>query len=220
MSDVKRWIAWVPMLDGCSFVVLASDYDAVVKERDEARATKDLHKERAEKAEAERDDARSYAAEIAQGVSHYTHDESNPCIRCERDKFAATVERIKPWIEEAETYTPILSHIVLDTGLRASLEELFRAYRALAEPVATQGSSPFYYCHLKPLVGQTVRGCNGTAGPHGFGKCVERREGQRRQGHEHTYLVARSTYNREHVRYCLVGASGPDHRRKDRRGGK
>ena len=40
------------------------------------------------------------------------------------------VERISPWIEEAETYTPILSRVVIDSGLQATLEELFRAYRA------------------------------------------------------------------------------------------
>ena len=44
---------------------------------------------RIEKAEAERDEARNYAAEIAQGVCHYPHDENEPCVRCERDEARA-----------------------------------------------------------------------------------------------------------------------------------
>jgi hypothetical protein len=42
---------------------------------------------------------------------------------------------------------------------------------ALADPV--EDVSPFYYCELKKTVG-----CNGTAGPHGYGRCVERRKGK------------------------------------------
>ena len=41
------------------------------------------------------EDARSYAAEIAQGVSHYPHEEAEPCVRCRAEKAEAEVERLR-----------------------------------------------------------------------------------------------------------------------------
>lgn len=39
-----------------------------------------------EKLRAEVEDARNCAAEIAQGVSHYPHDENYQCVRCQSEK--------------------------------------------------------------------------------------------------------------------------------------
>lgn len=45
------------------------------------------------------EDARSYAAEIAQGVSHYPHEEAEPCVRCRAEraeaKLAVCVEALR-----------------------------------------------------------------------------------------------------------------------------
>ena len=72
-------------IEGCQLfgerVVLASDYDAVVNERDEARATKDLHKERTERAEAERD---------AEREKHLITQRKLAEMWAERDALAAT----------------------------------------------------------------------------------------------------------------------------------
>lgn len=45
------------------------------------------------------EDARSYAAEIAQGVSHYPHEEAEPCVRCRAEKAEAEVARLRKWIK-------------------------------------------------------------------------------------------------------------------------
>jgi hypothetical protein len=62
-------------------LVLKSDLDAVVNERDEARATKDLHKERTERAEAERDSERE---------RHLITQRKLAEMWAERDALAAT----------------------------------------------------------------------------------------------------------------------------------
>lgn len=41
------------------------------------------------------EDARSYAAEIAQGVSHYPHEEAEPCVRCRAERAEAEVARLQ-----------------------------------------------------------------------------------------------------------------------------
>ena len=43
----------------------------------------------------EKDDARSYAAEIAQGVTHYPHGDGEPCVRCERDEMRQERDKMK-----------------------------------------------------------------------------------------------------------------------------
>jgi len=45
--------------------------------------------------EGERDDARQYVAEIAQGMSHYPHDADEPCVRCQRDLLAALLAALR-----------------------------------------------------------------------------------------------------------------------------
>src|SRR5260370_31885203 len=43
----------------------------------------------------EHQDARSYVAEIAQGISHYPHDEDGPCVRCNLEKERAMVKSLE-----------------------------------------------------------------------------------------------------------------------------
>jgi len=43
----------------------------------------------------ELEDCRSYVAEIAQGVSHYPHDDGEPCVRCEHDTLQARVAALE-----------------------------------------------------------------------------------------------------------------------------
>jgi hypothetical protein len=49
----------------------------------------------------ELEDARNYAAEIAQGISHYPHGPGEPCVRCERDGLLA---HLRDLIEAGERY--------------------------------------------------------------------------------------------------------------------
>jgi hypothetical protein len=183
VSEVKRWRipkilypCYAPVSE-TDEVVPAAAYDAlkaevkkVCKLRDDLITRNLLLLERTQKAEAE------------------------------RDKLAATVERINPWIEEAETYTPILERIVLDTGLRATLEELFRACRA--EPVEER---PTYYRRASQTQG-------------GWYDCQnERATTDRRRGYEHTYQADSEFYGTKHVRYCIAGNSGPQLRTGQRR---
>ena len=83
---------------------------------------------------------------------------------CQIIALKATVERVRALPTDGFDQNAAYSYV-----LRDNLD------RALAEP-EVQDTSPFYYCELKKTVG-----CNGTAGPHGFGKCVERRGAQRRK---------------------------------------
>ena len=46
------------------------------------------------------EDARSYAAEIAQGVSHYPHEEADPCVRCRAERAEAEVVRLRKALED------------------------------------------------------------------------------------------------------------------------
>ena len=48
------------------------------------------------------EDARSYAAEIAQGVSHYPHEEAEPCVRCRAERAEAEVERLREALRECQ----------------------------------------------------------------------------------------------------------------------
>lgn len=50
---------------------------------------------------AELEDARNYVAEIAQGISHYPHKETEPCVRCDRDKMRIELLRLS---EEMENF--------------------------------------------------------------------------------------------------------------------
>jgi len=57
--------------------------------------------------QAKLEDARSYAAEIAQGVTHYPHGEGEPCIRCEMEKADRKIKELNDLISQAYTYRPL-----------------------------------------------------------------------------------------------------------------
>ena len=121
---------------------------------------KDVHEqqdrivEEVRQAEAERDDARSYAAEIAQGVSHYTHDKNEPCIRCERDALKATVERVRAWA----------GPVLLESLAKALAEPV--AYRRNAPPQPSTPAFPdSWYCSV------CYRTTDEPTAGHGWGKC-------------------------------------------------
>jgi len=64
----------------------------------------------------ELEDCRSYVAEIAQGVSHYPHDDGEPCVRCERDTLQARVAALEAALREiaalpADTTWPEIERI-------------------------------------------------------------------------------------------------------------
>lgn len=77
---------------------------ALLKERDtkwqqaEHRAAE--YKERAEDAEKELKLAEGYAYEIGMGITHMSHDEKTPCVRCERDAAVEALEEIKKHSKE------------------------------------------------------------------------------------------------------------------------
>ena len=119
------------------------DYDAVVKERDEARATKDLHKERTEKAE--------YQITVLRDLADID-TEARDKITAERDKLAATLQRVQA-CECAKG------------GWHCDLN------RALADPIYKS------LCGIDGCVEQSLLRMF-----HGYGECVERRKGERRHG--------------------------------------
>ena len=45
-------------------------------------------------------DAKNYAAEIAQGVSHYPHGEEEPCVRCAKEKAEADAAALRAALNE------------------------------------------------------------------------------------------------------------------------
>ena len=83
------------------------------------------------------EDARSYAAEIAQGVSHYPHEEAEPCVRCRAERAEAEVARLQGSIAsyQAAAHNYVNEHAEakrLRDRLRETEEEL-EASRAIAE---------------------------------------------------------------------------------------
>jgi hypothetical protein len=120
-------------------------------------------------AEAERDRLKARGdlySELAEALgddpcdSHKSRVEHAQKLKAERDRLAATVERVRALRTDGFDQNAAHSYV-----LRDNLDN------ALADPV--KDVSPFYYCELKKTVG-----CNGTAGPHGYGRCVERRKGK------------------------------------------
>jgi hypothetical protein len=55
---------------------------------------------------AERDDARQYVAEVAQGASHYPHDEGDVCVRCDNDRLRAAIRAHRDWLDHAVENEP------------------------------------------------------------------------------------------------------------------
>lgn len=75
------------------------------------------------------EDARSYAAEIAQGVSHYPHEEAEPCVRCRAERAEAEVGALQQ-----------LAEIRLQESMRQEMAK----EQAEAEVARLQGSIASY----------------------------------------------------------------------------
>ena len=75
------------------------------------------------------EDARSYAAEIAQGVSHYPHEEAEPCVRCRAERAEAEVARLQGSIAsyQAAAHNYVNEHAEVER-LREALRECQRVF--------------------------------------------------------------------------------------------
>ena len=203
MTDSKAWWAKCENIirEGCvpvgetwwERVFLARDYDAVVKERDDLRLACD-EKERIGDAFLVRAEKAEYQIKVLRDLADID-TEARDKITAERDKLAATVERVRA-VRTCRGNIFGSSH---DVVVRCELD------RALAEPEPRSCD----LCHAEPH--------NYATTIHGYGKCIDRRKGQRRRGYEHTYQSDSKYYGTQQVRYCINGNSGPDKRRKERR---
>ena len=151
-------------IEGCQLfgerVVLASDYDAVVDNRDGWMASCGDWKERALAAEAERDriaaecegleaENTRFVKERDAAVLQLTNRDCQIiALKAERDKLTATVRRVSALLQNTRSQNILACEVS----------------RALAEPM---DRPEWTRCE--------ITGC--TCGPmHGYGKCVERRK--------------------------------------------
>lgn len=77
------------------------------------------------------EDARSYAAEIAQGVSHYPHEEAEPCVRCRAERAEAEVENARAQALADRAFQS--ENAQLKADIRAALEEIEQRGERLAQ---------------------------------------------------------------------------------------
>jgi len=78
--------------------------------------------------------AESYAAEIAQGVSHYPHKDGEPCVRCEAEARVRTLEEVLPDLLEAVLALPIRGGIEGIDRVRVATEKARAALAGEGKP--------------------------------------------------------------------------------------
>lgn len=204
MSEVKRWRVYPRDLwlsnkphkhETSNEIVLASDYDAVVRERDEAlslaswtRMTCSSGHYMYREPGHECTPCQRCRAEKAERVAEASDRHALACrneidaIRADRDRYKGMVERQRPVIDAALVWSRAQEGLtpVSFTNAGRLLQATFTLDRSLAEPGPSESLPPDCACHGFDRC-ETHGGCKlckkflAWKPDHGYGRCVERR---------------------------------------------